>query len=194
MNAPFTARCHGRQANPVTFCHILNTRSTAATRTCTAPSSNCITSHTSFSLSRAFSPCSSTSSHNLISLARLWYTLFVAETSVELKGTHKVIWQLTIFHWQGNFTHSTLTLTCVHWGHTTWALRGLSSQSPELLCHYLVTFPAFSLLPHHGNASGRTAPVQANLHITSSRHNTPSAPWSGQQYRYIYTHIPLWHK
>jgi hypothetical protein len=60
-------------------------RRVAFTVTCTASSSSWITSVT-FSLSRAFSPCSSTSSHSLISFARLWYTLFVAETSVELKG------------------------------------------------------------------------------------------------------------
>ena len=95
-----------RHTNPVIFCHTLNTQSTATSHTCTAPSSNCITSQTLFSLPRAFSPCSSTSSHNLISFARLWYTLFVAETSVELKGTHKVKWQLTILHWQGTLAHS----------------------------------------------------------------------------------------
>ena len=90
-------------------------------------------------------------------------------------------------------THTlTLTLTCVHWGHMTWALHGLSSQSPELLCHYPVTFPAFSWLPHHGNVSGQTAPVQANLHITWSRCNTPSTPTVLLHIQYTYS--PLWHK
>lgn len=93
-----------RGTNPVTCCHV-NAQSTATTLTCTASSSNCITSQT-FSLSRAFSPCSSTSSHSLISFARLWYTLFVAETSVELENIHKVKWQVQILHWQHILTYS----------------------------------------------------------------------------------------